>query len=166
MATLADNIELIELGPAGAEILVELHMMAFSTDTGERWSGADLSAVLVQPGSYCILAKLSGRPAGYALARMLAGECELLSLGVAGEMRRQGVASRLLERLFEICRTQDVTRLFLEVREDNWPARRFYIAKGFEQIGRRLAYYRRLTGGTSDAITMAVDFDRGQKRKS
>ena len=36
-----------------------------------------------------------------------------------------------------------VSRLFLEVAEDNWAARRLYAALGFAPVGRRRNYYRR-----------------------
>jgi len=34
-------------------------------------------------------------------------------------------------------------RVFLEVAEDNWAARRLYAALGFAPVGRRRNYYRR-----------------------
>ena len=44
-------------------------------------------------------------------------------------------------------------RIFLEVAEDNWAARRLYAAIGFAPVGRRRNYYRRGQGFVA-ALTM------------
>jgi [ribosomal protein S18]-alanine N-acetyltransferase len=81
----------------------------------------------------------SGAVEGFAVARPLApGESELLNLAVAPEWRRRGLARALLQDLAG----RHPGLLYLEVRESNESALRFYKSFGFEEVGRRPGYYR------------------------
>lgn len=155
MASRTRDLAFPELSLAGAALLSELHREIFPADTGERWRAQDLAAILSQPTTLCILAQLDDMPVGYALLRFIADECELLSFGVQPKHRRQGIAGRLLDHSLGLCRDRGASRFFLEVREDNLPARRFYKGNGFVPVGRRPEYYRSDTGQKTDAITMA-----------
>jgi [ribosomal protein S18]-alanine N-acetyltransferase len=85
------------------------------------------------------VAESGGAVAGFAVSRALgAGEWELLNLAVAPFFRRRGVARGLLERLLERC----PGAVWLEVRESNVAARKFYEIMGFQESGRRPGYYR------------------------
>ena len=89
---------------------------------------------------------------------MVAGvrdEREQLSLAVVPAHRRQGAATALIDAVVERVRSDGVTRLFLEVAEDNAGARRLYASFGFEPIGRRPGYYSRRNAPPVDAITLA-----------
>jgi ribosomal-protein-alanine N-acetyltransferase len=79
--------------------------------------------------------------AGFILSRLAAGEAEILSVAIEPAQRGRGLAQKLLtlhmRRLAGLgCRT-----IFLEVDEDNEPARRLYRRAGFGEVGRREAYY-------------------------
>ena len=65
----------------------------------------------------------------------------LLALGVIGQCRRRGVASRLLEHLMQ----QEHLPVFLFVQTDNTDAIEFYKAKGFQSVATVENYYRRVT---------------------
>jgi ribosomal-protein-alanine N-acetyltransferase len=58
---------------------------------------------------------------GYLLATMIDGEAEILSIGVTPDRQRQGVGKRLLQHFFEHGTSQNMTRVVLEVAEDNVP---------------------------------------------
>ena len=76
--------------------------------------------------------------AGFLVARFpAAGECEVLNLAVAREFRHRGVATNLVKSLID----DGPDDIFLEVRESNLAARKFYQHIGFQEIGRRPAYY-------------------------
>jgi ribosomal-protein-alanine N-acetyltransferase len=80
-------------------------------------------------------------PVGYVLLRVVAGEGEILRVGVLPAFRRRGFASRLLEETF-FNMDNDAAQWFLEVRERNAAAIGLYRSFGFYEIGRRKAYYR------------------------
>jgi ribosomal-protein-alanine acetyltransferase len=94
---------------------------------------------------------------GYALWMCAADEASLLTLGVAPEQQRCGVATRLLDHSQEALREQGVCALFLEVRAGNAPAIGLYTHWGFVRIGVRRGYYAsRPAWGlpVEDALTM------------
>ena len=79
------------------------------------------------------------RVAGFLVSRTLVeGEAELLNLAVAPEFRRRGVARRLVESLL----AESPGVVYLEVRESNRTARKFYNSMGFQEVSSRSGYYR------------------------
>ena len=79
---------------------------------------------------------------GYLLAMMIDDEAEILSIGVTPDRQRQGVGKLLLQHFFEHGASQNMTRVVLEVAEDNVPALGLYRDFGFVEFGRRKDYYK------------------------
>jgi ribosomal protein S18 acetylase RimI-like enzyme len=151
----------IVVRPAGAfelDLLAELHACCFA----EAWDADALAALLAMPGAFALLADLRGkqgdRPqaAGFILVRAIAGEAEILALGVQPAARRRGIARRLLTAGSAEAASRGTARIYLEVAADNLAARTLYRAVGFAQIARRAAYYRGPEGAAS-ALVMARD---------
>jgi ribosomal-protein-alanine N-acetyltransferase len=65
-----------------------------------------------------------------------------------------GTARLLLQTAFDAAVRRGGHRVFLEVAEDNAPARGLYSGLGFEIVGRRPRYYRRSGGEMVDALIM------------
>lgn len=134
---------------------------AFDPDFGEAWNRKQVADALAMPNTYYLLAGPGGKPhrgeeevTGFTLSRGAAGEEELLLIAVGPEHRGQGIGGALLERFIEEARSRGANRLFLEMREGN-PAARLYRRYGFEQVGRRRAYYHSGRSGPIDALTFA-----------
>lgn len=68
-------------------------------------------------------------------------EWELENIAVLPEFRRRGLGRELLAVLLAQARLHGAARILLEVRESNRAAIRLYEAAGFQQLGRRRAYY-------------------------
>jgi ribosomal-protein-alanine N-acetyltransferase len=96
-------------------------------------------------------------PAGFLLARALAAESEILSLGVAAAWRRHGAARALLHAAMARAGEAGAQRTLLEVAEDNLAARALYAAEGFAVVNRRPGYYRRSGGAFVAALVFARD---------
>jgi ribosomal-protein-alanine N-acetyltransferase len=117
----------------------------------EPWTVDLLAFELVHPQAILLVASRGNAPAaGYAVFRHVAGEAELLRVGVAPEERRQGIARALLEEGIERLRREEVEECHLEVRINN-PAILLYEALGFAKTGLRRRYYQ---DGT-DALVMS-----------
>ena len=114
------------------------------------WTAKDVAETLSTP--HCIFLT---RPNGGLIARIVAGECEILALATDPQMQRQGVASSLLTELFGLARKSDVDTVFLEVAARNTPARQFYATQGFAQIGTRRGYYLLRDGTKDDALVLS-----------
>lgn len=143
----------IELGGIADMADVMLAMEdAFDPEFGEAWTEAQCAGVLGMAGSWLLIARMRGEPAGFALLRKIADEVELLLIAVRPLCRRQGVAQALLERAADDALANGADLIHLEVRDGN-PALALYRQASFVQVGRRRGYYRGRTGKVYDALT-------------
>lgn len=89
---------------------------------------------------------------GFIVWRTVADEAEIISIGVAPDARRNGIAGALILLMEQELKKQSVHNVFLEVSEVNVPAKKLYEKYGFRPAGIRPKYY----DGT-DAIIMKKD---------
>src|SRR6266481_4671901 len=101
--------------------LPQIDAIQAASPEAARWAVADYL-------DHDLLVALSGNQvAGFLASRMVAAdECEVLTLAVAPEFRRQGVGRAMMAALTG---NSSVT-VFLEVRESNTIARNFYNSIG------------------------------------
>ena len=141
----------------GAAAAMTVMEAVFDPAWGEAWSERQLGDFLLGMGSILLLAAPADEPqeavVGFALIRMIAGEAELMLLGVLPEMRRRGVGQALLDAAFATTASRGAETIFLEVRASNDGARLLYQRAGFRMIGRRPGYYRGAGGMSHDAVT-------------
>ena len=78
---------------------------------------------------------------GFLIALHAGPEWELENIVVAEEFRGKGVGKQLMHKLFTQAQEANSNLVFLEVRESNTAARRFYEKLGFRETGRRKSYY-------------------------
>ena len=78
---------------------------------------------------------------GFALARCVSDEAELLFIVVGTSHRRGGLGVLLLESLLKEAGNRGAGTLFLEVSESNHAAQKLYDKLGFERVGFRERYY-------------------------
>ena len=81
-------------------------------------------------------------PHGFACARIVLDEAELLTICIVPESQNQGHGGTLLRRLHGALRARNVAEVFLEVAETNHAARRLYAASGYDEAGIRRNYYQ------------------------
>jgi len=67
----------------------------------DPWDGEALGRILALSGGFGFVAWEADTPVGFALARDLGNECEILSLGVLPEFRRGGVGRALLRAVID-----------------------------------------------------------------
>ena len=128
---------------------------AFDPAFGEAWSPAQCLGMLALPGVWLTLAGDGDLLVGFAMARVVAGDGELLLLAVSPEARGRGVGAALLRSIVADARARTAERLHLEVRAGNG-AVALYGAHGFAQVGERRGYYRGIDGRAHDAQTYAL----------
>jgi ribosomal-protein-alanine N-acetyltransferase len=160
--SLPDGIAVVAADGAHGPIIAALHKRCFD----EAWSIFTVRQVLAMPGAIGLLAVEQGVAGagdisggdllGFALGRSAAGECELLSLAVTAGERGRGIGAALLAATMDRARRDKVSRVFLEVAEDNAIAQNLYYNFGFRPVGRRPRYYRRPQGEAMAALTYSV----------
>ena len=127
---------------------------SFDPAFGEAWTGPQCAGLMPMPGVWLSLARRGNEVVGFALARVVVNEAELLLLAVRRDEQKQGVGQSLLNRFVSIATTRGAERLHLEVREGNH-AVKLYSQAGFVEVGRRKSYYSGRDGQVYDALTLA-----------
>lgn len=120
-----------------AAAFAPLHGASF----GRGWSEEEFERLLSDRSVVAHRAMRGSFLAGFILSRMAAGEAEILSVAVDPSQRGRGLAQKLLTLHLRRLAGLGCRRLFLEVDEDNEPARRLYRRAGFNEVARRPAYY-------------------------
>lgn len=123
--------------------LAHLHKLCFPH---KPW-GADDFADLKKSGCEIIASQN-----GFIVYRAVADEAEIITIGVAPDARRTGIAAAMIGIMEADLKKSGVKHIFLEVAADNTPARALYEQNGFVQIGVRPKYYDGV-----DAIMMRKD---------
>jgi [ribosomal protein S18]-alanine N-acetyltransferase len=133
------NRRLQPLSNALAGPLSMLHCACFPEDP---WNSSAIVEIMNLTGFFGRIAWLDDMPAGFILALDLRKECEILSLGVLPERRREGIGSTLLDAVCSEGRVRGAECIFLEVAVDNSAALALYTGRGFTPVGHRPNYYQ------------------------
>ena len=93
------------------------------TDCFHRpWNDGEFRALLAQGPVFGFIARPVGRadaPAGFVLARLVAGEAEILTVAVSKPSRRSGLGRKLMDAVLRQLHAQRAKVLILEVDEQN-----------------------------------------------
>jgi ribosomal-protein-alanine N-acetyltransferase len=120
------------------------------------WSRSMFAGELAKPSSICLGAidADENRLVGYLIISRYVDAWHVMNLAVALSHRRRGIATRLMERLFEVTSGDGGRGYTLEVRISNEAAIKLYESLGFKARGVRRGYY---TDNREDALIMWKD---------
>jgi len=96
----------------------------------------------------------SGGIVGYVCFWVVFNEVRVMTLAVEPSVRRQGIASELVQFMLTFGRAQGAVRAILEVRASNLAERGLYEQMGFRQTAVRTKYY---ANPIEDAILMEMN---------
>jgi ribosomal-protein-alanine N-acetyltransferase len=144
---------LSEAGPRDAAAFAVLHGASFR----RGWSEDEFERLLVEHSVLAHRAALGPWTVGFIVSRIVAGEAEILSVAVARAQQGRGLARRLLDLHLRRLAGLGVTTVFLEVDDDNVPARRLYARSAFREVGRRDGYYPRPGSAAGAALVLRRD---------
>lgn len=108
----------------------------------DPWSRRSIRSTLREDRSCMLVAEENGLVCGYLNSTYLFEELNLNRIAVSPDFRRRRVGASLLGALIDFCASHGLTRLMLEVREGNLPARRLYESFGFISLGKRKNFYQ------------------------
>jgi ribosomal-protein-alanine N-acetyltransferase len=128
--------------------MAEIHAACFPD---RPWKAGEFEQLMDQGGVFW---GVDHKKRGFVLVRAAPGEAEILTLAVDPAHRREGVARDLVLNVLRTCPMLNLEHLFLEVAADNEAASRLYAGLGFEEVGRRKAYYTRGEAPPVDAVVM------------
>jgi [ribosomal protein S18]-alanine N-acetyltransferase len=116
------------------------------------WSLAMFVLELSKPLGICLTVTDQDGMVGYLVCSRYADVWHLMNIAVTPDRRREGIARRLLERLFE--EAGEDARYTLEVRTSNHGAITMYEQLGFRRAGHRRRYYH---DNGEDALIMWLE---------
>jgi ribosomal-protein-alanine N-acetyltransferase len=119
----------------------------------DPWNSLAIAEMMNITGFFGRIAWADEMPTGFAMAVDLGKECEILSLGVLPERRREGIGSALLDSICSEGRVRGAESAVLEVAVDNNAALSLYTGRGFMPVGHRRNYYRQASG-RRDALVL------------
>jgi ribosomal-protein-alanine N-acetyltransferase len=130
-------------------------LVARALDVGTRAANSEKgSSDAPTPPATLVAPSAAGTLCGYVGFWIVFEELHLLNVAVHPTWRRQGIAHRLVQMVFEQARASGVIRALLEVRASNEAAQRLYERFGFRVVSRRVNYY---TQPTEDALMMGCE---------
>ena len=138
-----------------AHALSKLHSEAF--DFG--WSLKEFEKYLTNDPDLVYIAHNINKNiiVGFAIAKWVSDEAELLVVAIDDLHRGKGLGWKLCLTLFRELDRIGVKKVFLEVNQDNICAVNLYKKLGFELVSRRKGYYRLKDGiNRADALVMCL----------
>lgn len=141
-----DTLDIRRLTYADLPQVIAIERRAFSTP----WSLAMFVLELSKPTGICLAALRDGRVVGYLVCSRYDTVWHVMNVAVDDRLLRQGIASVLMERLFDEA-DGDGEQYTLEVRTSNGSAIQLYERFGFRAAGRRRGYYH---DNREDAVIM------------
>ena len=145
MTAVAIDIRRLDLVDLGA--IERIEQRAYPTP----WSRSMFASELAKPTSICLGAFEGTELVGYVINSRYVDAWHVMNVAVDPDRQRRGVASQLLERLFELTSDDERRGYTLEVRVSNEGAIALYERLGFESRGVRRGYY---TDNREDALIM------------
>ena len=118
------------------------------------WSRSMFAGELAKPSSICLGAFDAENLAGYLIISRYVDAWHVMNVAVSPEYRRRGIATLMLDHLFELTAGDGRRGYTLEVRVSNTDAIRLYERVGFKARGIRRGYY---TDNREDALIMWKD---------
>jgi [ribosomal protein S18]-alanine N-acetyltransferase len=133
--------------------LAQLHGASFH----RGWGEGEFEQMLAERNTLVHRLRRGRKTIGFAVSRMAADEAEILSIAVDAKHRGRGLSRNLLLTHLGHLAGRGVRTVFLEVEENNQPARRLYARAGFAVAGRRERYYKQPGGEQLNAVMMRRD---------
>jgi ribosomal-protein-alanine N-acetyltransferase len=140
-------VEIRPLGLTDLNSIDAIEQRAYRTP----WSRSMFASELAKPTSICLGAVEGERLVGYIINSRYVDAWHVMNVAVDPDYRDRGIATRLLERLFELTSNDGRRGYTLEVRVSNETAISLYEKLGFERRGIRRGYY---TDNREDALIM------------
>jgi [ribosomal protein S18]-alanine N-acetyltransferase len=147
------NIELRRLTLVDLAAIERIERRAYPTP----WSRSMFAGELAKSSSICLGAVDTDAAeilVGYLIISRYADAWHVMNVAVHEDYRGHGIATRLLNELFELTAGDDRRGYTLEVRVSNHGAIRLYEKLGFAARGVRRGYY---TDNREDALIMWKD---------
>ena len=134
------NLTIIKLGILDLKSCIELDQKSLNG----LWTKSQWEKELTNGKRICIgvLDQETKKLLGLASAWKVIDELHITSLAVYPEHQRKGLGKLLMADLIKRSKSILIHHIYLEVKDNNEPAKAFYKSMGFEIVGKRLKFYK------------------------
>lgn len=132
-----DNIQIEKMKPSNIEKVLLLEQ----SHNIHILNANILENDLKQENNYYLVAKLDNVIVGYIGISYVLDTADIISIVVDKEYTKKGIASLLLNNIFNFCKSNNINTILLEVRKSNIAAQKLYEKHGFKKISERKNYY-------------------------
>jgi ribosomal-protein-alanine N-acetyltransferase len=128
------------------------------------WQTDDYKKELDRKDSYLLTAKKCRIVVGFITVRFtladsfdksIYSEADIINIGVSRDYQRKGIGSLLLNEFLINAKKLKIKTVWLEVRESNTKAQKFYRLNGFVEVHKRMNFY---TQPSENAFVMRFRF--------
>ena len=107
------------------------------------WSFEGYSSEIENLDSFCLIAKFRNEIIGFAITRLITSDkvLEIYNIAIKKKYQRKKIATKIFDEIFKECNLRDLQEIWLDVRESNMNAIKFYNQLGFKaELTRKLFY--------------------------
>lgn len=140
--------ETFRIRPVDSPHIGDLIRIAEETNLSP-WSAQSYLDEMKNPDAVLLrLESPDNRTVGFVVGRIILGglieaqtDAEIYNIAVIEPLQMHGLGEVLLNSFLDVCRSREAKNVWLEVRESNAVAIRFYERKGFEHVQTRNNFY-------------------------
>jgi len=143
------EIEFTTLKKGDVKELARLDAECFSVP----WSENSFLADVKNPFAHYVIAKINGEICGYCGIYKVLDEGQITNIAVGEKFRRCGIGHKILGKIIEYAKGNEIKSISLEVRQSNAAAISLYEKYGFLTVGLRKNYYH---NPTENAVLMEL----------
>ncbi|MCC0654305.1 ribosomal protein S18-alanine N-acetyltransferase [Clostridioides sp. ES-S-0001-03] len=142
-----DDVKIEEMTIKDIDEVFEVEKNCFE----DYWSKESFRKDLSNEVAKYIVAKLDGKVVGYVGIWLILDEGHINNVAVHSDYRGKKIGDKLIKRLVDLCKDNNIASMTLEVRASNKIAQNLYRKYGFKMGGIRKEYYN---DNKEDAIIM------------
>lgn len=127
--------------------ILEIEKKSFSTP----WSKEAFEMEMENKLAKYVVIEVDGKIIGYGGIWLILDEGHITNVAIDPYFRGKGYSNHLVKGIIDLCLTNNIDRMTLEVRKSNVVAQNLYKKYGFEECGIRPGYY---ADNKEDAVIM------------
>ncbi len=105
------------------------------------WTKEVFKKIIENKKSYILNNAKNSQLLGYICGWLESNICTVANLAIDEKYHRKGLGTQLVKHLMQACKSEEPSHFYLEVRESNEKAIKFYKTLAFSIIGKRKNYY-------------------------
>lgn len=113
----------------------------FKDSIKSHWSKDELTKELYNDIAYYLVAEINGKIVAFCGAWLVLEEAQITNIAVKESYRKKGIGKLLFKEFIKGLKEKDIDVIYLEVRESNERAIKFYEKLNFIKSGQRKRFY-------------------------